>query len=64
MSVAKKNFGGDGNGFFLGGRVGAAQINAEVRGDGFRYDENKTGSYFGVNAGYDFSRNFGGAVRR
>lgn len=57
--VAKKNFGGDGNGFYLGGRAGAAQIDAELRGDGFSAEESKTGSYFGVNAGYDFSRNFG-----
>ncbi|MBF6023289.1 outer membrane beta-barrel protein [Lysobacter niastensis] len=58
--VAKKNFGADGNGFYIGGRAGLAYVTAQVR-DGFDVedDESSFGPYFGVNAGYDINRHFG-----
>ena len=59
--AAKKNFGPDNNGYFIGGRVGIARMTAQVRVDTFDVEENihSTKPYFGVNAGYDFSDRFG-----
>lgn len=60
--AAKKNFGADGNGFFIGGRAGVARLTAQVREtDGFDVidDESSTKPYYGINAGYDFSSRFG-----
>lgn len=61
--VAKKNFGADGNGFYLGGRVGSAYSRgkSEAHGRGYSYssDSTSTGLYYGVNLGYDFNRNVG-----
>lgn len=59
--AAKKNFGEDGNGFFVGGRVGVARLTAQVRVDTFDVDdqEHATGAYAGASIGYDFSERFG-----
>lgn len=59
--VGKKNFGPDGNGFFVGGRAGIARVTAQLRSDGFSIldDEHSTKPFFGVNVGYDFSERFG-----
>jgi hypothetical protein len=61
--MAKKNFGADGNGFYIGGRAGYSFSSAKVRAsnDGYSYsdDTSSTGLYYGVNLGYDISRNFG-----
>lgn len=62
--VAKKNFGADGNGFFIGGRAGVARTTLQVREDDFDVidDTHSTKPYFGVNVGYDFNDNFGVAL--
>lgn len=55
--VAKKNFGGNQQGFYIGGRAGIARGVATVDYDG-EVEEAEAGStkpYFGVGAGYDFS---------
>ena len=58
--VAKKNFGADGNGFYIGGRAGIARVVAQVRDDfDVEEDESSTKPYYGVNLGYHFSRHFG-----
>ena len=59
--AAKKNFGPNNNGYFIGGRVGVARMTAQVRVDTFDVEESihSTKPYFGVNAGYDFSDRFG-----
>lgn len=59
--AAKKNFGADGRGFFVGGRVGVARLTAQEREDEFTLidDAHSTKPFFGVNAGYDFSERFG-----
>lgn len=58
--VAKKNFGADGNGFYIGGRAGIARVVAQVRDDfDVEDDESSTKPYYGVNLGYDFNRHFG-----
>jgi opacity protein-like surface antigen len=58
--AAKKNFGQDGNGFYIGGRAGAVQMRAEVgvRGFGSISDKDVV-PYVGVGAGYDFTDSFG-----
>ena len=53
--VGKKNFGADGNGFFIGGRAGLANYKGEIGSE----DETSTHVYAGVGAGYDFSDAFG-----
>lgn len=57
----KKNFGAEGEGFFVGGRAGVARVTAQVREDSFTVvdDEHSTKAYFGVNVGYDFNERFG-----
>jgi opacity protein-like surface antigen len=58
--VGKKNFGADGNGFFIDGRAGVTRGKIDVSVSGFGSDSaTSTKPYFGVGAGYDFSRNFG-----
>lgn len=59
--TAKKNFGADGNGFFVGGRAGIACMTAQVREDDWDVedDESSTKPYYGVNVGYDFSNRWG-----
>ncbi len=58
--VAKKNFGADGNGFFIGGRAGLARTVVQIRDDfDVEEDEDSIDPYFGVTAGYDINRHFG-----
>lgn len=59
--VAKKNFGGEHTGFFVGGRAGVARGVATVEYDGSveEADASSADAYFGVNAGYDFNPGFG-----
>lgn len=58
--VAKKNFGADGNGFFIGGRAGLARMVVQIRDDfDVEDDDASTKPYYGLNAGYDFNRHFG-----
>jgi hypothetical protein len=59
--VAKKNFGADNTGFFVGARAGIARMTAQVREDDFDVidDESSTKPYYGVNLGYDFNRRWG-----
>lgn len=58
--VARRNFGADGNGFYLQARGGAfrgkGSVSLEDFGSG---SDTSTVPYFGVGAGYDFSRNIG-----
>lgn len=58
--VGRRNFGADGNGFYILGRAGAFRASAsaslEELGSG---DDESTVPYFGVGAGYDFNRNVG-----
>jgi outer membrane protein W len=58
--VGKKNFGADGNGFFIDGRAGVTRSKAEASLAGLGRDSaTSTKPYVGVGAGFDFSRNFG-----
>ena len=59
--VAKKNFGANGTGFFIGGRAGIARMTAQVREDEFDVvdDEHSTKPYYGINVGYDFNESWG-----
>jgi len=58
--VGKKNFGADGNGFFIDGRAGITRGKVDASIDGLGSDsETSTKAYFGAGVGYDFSRNFG-----
>ncbi|WDI94804.1 MULTISPECIES: outer membrane beta-barrel protein [Xanthomonas] len=62
--VAKKNFGADNTGFFIGARVGIARMTAQVREDDFDVvdDESSTKAYYGANLGYDFNSRWGLSV--
>ena len=58
--VGKKNFGADGNGFFVDGRAGVTRGKVETSIAGLGKDSaTSTKPYVGVGAGFDFSRNFG-----
>lgn len=58
--VAKKNFGADGNGFFIGGRAGLARTVVQIRDDfDVEDDDASTKPYYGLTAGYDLNRHFG-----
>lgn len=58
--VGKRNFGADGNGFFIDGRAGLARLDAEVGIVDFgKVGDHSAQLYFGVGAGYDFSESFG-----
>lgn len=62
--AAKKNFGGNHTGFFIGGRVGVARGVATVESNGSIEDADASSArpYFGVGAGYDFNEKFGLSV--
>jgi opacity protein-like surface antigen len=58
--VAKKNFGADGNGFFIDGRAGITRGKIDLSVSGLGSDSaTSTKPYFGAGIGYDFSKNFG-----
>ena len=58
--VGKKNFGADGNGFFIDGRAGVTRGKIDASIDGLGSDSaTSTKPYIGVGAGYDFNRNRG-----
>jgi hypothetical protein len=59
--AAKKNFGGNHKGFFIGGRAGIARgvATAEVDGSVEEAEATSAKPYFGVSAGYDFNEKFG-----
>lgn len=60
-AVAKKNFGADGNGFYINGRAGFSRLTVQVREDDFDVidDESDIKPYVGVGIGYDFNDNWG-----
>jgi hypothetical protein len=59
-AVGKKSFGPDNTGFFIDGRAGVARNKTEVAVAGLGSEsDTKTKPYYGVGAGYDFTRNFG-----
>ena len=62
--VGKKNFGGNHQGFFIGGRAGISRGVAtfDVDGDVEEAEASSAKPYFGANAGYDFSERFGLSV--
>src|SRR6476469_5629057 len=57
--VGKKNFGADGNGFFIDGRAGVTRgkVETSIAGLG-KQSDTSTKPYLGVGAGFDFSRKF------
>ncbi|QSX79561.1 porin family protein [Agrilutibacter solisilvae] len=59
--AAKKNFGGDHKGFFIGGRAGFARgvATAEYDGSVEEAEASSAKPYIGVGAGYDFNEKFG-----
>lgn len=57
--VGKKNYGADNLGFFIDGRAGLARGKAELSIDGESGSDSSTKLYYGVGAGYDFTKNFG-----
>ncbi len=59
--VAKKNFGGAHQGFFVGGRAGISRgvATLDIDGDVEEAEASSAKPYFGVSAGYDFSERFG-----
>lgn len=58
--VAKKNFGADGNGFFIDGRAGITRGKLDLSVTGLGSDSaTSTKPYIGAGVGYDFSKNFG-----
>ena len=57
--VGKKNFGADNLGFFIDGRTGITRGKVEVTIDGESGSDTSTKLYYGVGAGYDFSKAFG-----
>ncbi len=62
--AAKKNFGGNHQGFFIGGRAGIARGVATVEADGSveEVEASSAKPYYGVGAGYDFHEKFGLSV--
>ena len=60
-AVAKKNFGTDGHGFFIGGRAGFSRMTLQVREDEFDVidDESSIKPYVGATVGYDFNESWG-----
>jgi opacity protein-like surface antigen len=60
-AVAKKNFGANGNGFYINGRAGVSRLTLQVREDDFDVidDESSIKPYVGVGIGYDFNDNWG-----
>ena len=58
--VGKKNFGADGNGFFVDGRAGVSRNKVQTSVAGFGRDSaTSTKPYIGAGVGYDLNRNFG-----
>lgn len=58
--VARKNFGADGNGFYVQGRAGMFRSKGAIGVEGYgEISESSTDPYFGLDLGYDFTRNFG-----
>lgn len=57
--VGKKNFGADNTGFFIDGRAGIARGKLKGTINGQSDSDTSTKLYYGVGAGYDFSKNFG-----
>lgn len=58
--VGRKNFGADGNGYYLLGRAGAFQAHGSAEGPSFGgIDDETTVPYFGLGGGYDFNRQVG-----
>ena len=57
--VGKKNFGADGNGFFIDGRAGITRGKIAVDSTFGNGSDTSTKPYIGVGAGYDFNRNLG-----
>lgn len=62
--VAKKNFGGSHQGFFISGRAGVMRGVVTVEADGSVEEAEASSAkpYFGVGAGYDFNEKFGLSV--
>lgn len=58
--VGKKNFGADGNGFFIDGRAGVTRgkVEASITGLGSN-SQTSTKPYVGAGVGYDLNRNVG-----
>ena len=57
--VGKKNFGADGNGFFIDGRAGITRGKIKVDSTFGNGSDTSTKPYIGVGVGYDFSKSFG-----
>lgn len=57
--VGKKNFGADNLGFFIDGRAGITRGKIKLSFDGESGSDTSTKLYYGVGAGYDFSKAFG-----
>lgn len=57
--VGKKNFGANGSGFFIDGRLGVERVKGEATDGVNSVDDTSTKAYYGVGAGYDFSESFG-----
>lgn len=58
--VGKKNFGADGNGFFISGRAGVTHLEGKVHFDGLGSTKDSSNKpYVGAGVGYDFSEMFG-----
>lgn len=58
--VGRKNFGADGNGYYLLGRAGAFQAEGRASTPFLAgVDDEATVPYFGVGGGFDFNRNVG-----
>lgn len=62
--VAKKNFGGNHQGFFISGRGGIARgvVTVEIDGSMEGAEASSAKPYFGIGAGYDFNERFGLSV--
>lgn len=58
--VARRNFGADGNGFYIQGRAGLFRGEVELSESGVGSASDKSSdAYFGVGLGYDFNERFG-----
>ena len=58
--VGKKNFGADGNGFFIDGRAGISRGKVKASSTTLGSDSDTSNKpYYGAGIGYDFSQQFG-----
>lgn len=58
--VARKNFGADGNGFYIAGKAGVFRADGDASEAGIgSISGSSTKPYFGVGLGYDFNDNVG-----